>query len=280
MMKKIILSITLLTLILFAAYPVFAVKPVNNLAGAQEVAWNLSGEVMPVPPYGSRDIPGSDDACKLILNQPNGAVEVALTGVMKQLNPNTEYTVYLSKAYTPYQPTNVVGTYKWLVLSTYEHDLIITTQNPDGTFSGIGGYPAGNEPYDQSGETSEIITGQVVGNQITFTTDYQGPYNPTYSVTVAGTINPDGSITGNSPWEWHTTYSEASLASGSTSWPGLFTNTIQPFTFMTDEYGTASWHLNLKDANFPDAGTYSMSVWINEAGRTMLISNVFSVEVD
>jgi len=36
----------------------------------------------------------------------------------------------------------------------------------------------------------------------------------------------------------------------------------------------------LVDADFPGPGTYSLSVWINEAGATMLISDVFTVTVD
>lgn len=105
---------------------------------------------------------------------------------------------------------NVVGTWKWLVLGTYEHDLVITSQNADGTFTGYGGFPAGFPPYTDAGQTPETITnGQVIGDQITFTTTYIGPYNPGYSVTVTGTINPDGKITGTSPWEWHSTFGQA-----------------------------------------------------------------------
>ncbi len=100
---------------------------------------------------------------------------------------------------------NVVGTYKWLVLDTYEHDMVITNQNSDGTFSGIGGYPARGFPYGGADQTTETITGKVIGNQITFTTTYAGPYNPGYTATVSGTIAPDGLMSGTSPWEWHTT---------------------------------------------------------------------------
>ena len=143
-------------------------KAEANSAGAEKYVWYLSGDVMPVPPYGSGDIPGSDTASKLIVNQPNGKVKAAITGAMNRLNPDTEYTVYLSKGYEPYTAFSMVGTYKWLVLGTYEHDLMIDTYNPDGTFSGTGGYPAGAETY----ATTEIITGQVTGNQVTFTTTY------------------------------------------------------------------------------------------------------------
>ena len=113
---------------------------------------------------------------------------------------------------------NVVGTWKWLVLGTYEHDLVITSQDSSGAITGTGGYPAGTSPYLTG--TTETITGTVTGNQITFTTTYAGPYNPGYSVTVSGTIAPDGTISGTTPWEWHTTSGNAIVPSGSmmTGW--------------------------------------------------------------
>jgi len=144
------------------------VKPTGNLAGAEKVPWNLSADVMPVPPYGSRDILGSDTASKLIVNQPNGAVEVTITGVMNGLHPDTTYTIYLSKEYID-----------------------------------------------------------------------------------------------------------------NTGWPGLF-NYYPTFTFVTDADGSESWHINLRDSDFPlktGTVTYTLSVWINEAGKTMLISENFDVEV-
>jgi hypothetical protein len=260
---------------LFMAMPVMAEKPAANSAGAQKVAWHLSGAVMPVPPYGSLDVPGSDTASKLIVNQPNGDVAVVLTGVMNGLNPDTEYTVYVSKGYTPYTPANVVGAYTWLVLGTYSHDLVIDVQNVDGTFSGYGGYPAGASPY----ATTETITGQVTGNQVTFTTKYAGPYNPGYTATAIGTIAPDGTMSGTSPWEWHMTSGLATPASGSTGWPGLLLDGVQPFTFTTDEFGSGSWHANLFRDAFPSPGPYPMSVWINGGGLTVLISDTFTETV-
>lgn len=53
-----------------------------------------------------------------------------------------------------------------------------------------------------------------------------------------------------------------------------------PFVFTTDEYGSGSWHLNLRDSNFLRPGTYRLSVWINEAGLTILISDNFDVVVE
>ena len=58
------------------------------------------------------------------------------------------------KAVTP--NWDATGTWIWLVLGTYAHDMVLT-QNPDGTFSGTGGYPAGSFPYNLPGQTSEII---------------------------------------------------------------------------------------------------------------------------
>jgi len=99
--KKLAALLLVVAALLFVfAAPVQAVRPDENLAGAEEVVWNLSGDVMP-PPYGDHNIPGSDTASKLIVNQPNGNTEVTITGVMNGLNPDSEYIVYLSKPWEP-----------------------------------------------------------------------------------------------------------------------------------------------------------------------------------
>ncbi|MFH1401780.1 MAG: hypothetical protein ABIG40_02355 [Parcubacteria group bacterium] len=277
MRKALFLIMAMLLMFSLFAVPISAAKPAN--AGAQTYSWYLSGDVMPVPPYGSRDIPGSDTASKLIVNQPNGNTVVTMTGVMKGLNSNTTYTVYLSKGYTSYTPTSIrTETWVWNVLGTYFHDVTITQQNPDGTFSGTAGYPSDDAPWDQPNETTETITGQIVGNTFYMTTVYHGPYNPGYTVTAVGTIQSDGSIIGTTPWSWSAPEGTVTLAAGSTGWPGLFTSTVQPFTFVTDEYGAGSWHVNLTDADLPGSeSSYKLSVWINEAGATMLISDTFEV---
>ncbi|MDP2708544.1 MAG: hypothetical protein Q8O93_00615 [bacterium] len=273
-MKKKILITTITISALLLSTAAFAAKPADNHAGAQKVAWNLSAAVMPAPPYGSLDLPGSDTASKLIVNQSNGKAQAMLIGMMNNLNPDTTYTVYLSNGYEKHSPLNLVGSYRWLILGTYEHDLIITEQNPDGTFTGTGGYPAGASTY----LTTETITGQITGNQISFTATYLGPYNPGYTASVSGTIAPDGTMSGSSPWEWHTTSGQAAMASGSTGWPGMFDG-LAPLTFTTDETGSGDWHANLKDLDLP-AGDYNLSVWINETGLTMLISDPFSITLN
>jgi len=161
---------------------------------------------------------------------------------------------------------NVTGTYQWLVLGTYAHDMVITTQNPDGTFSGTGGYPAGSSPYTADGQTPETITGQVTGDTITFTTTYAGPHDPGYSATVTGTIASDGTMSGTSPWEWHTTSGNAVL---------LGTLSAEDFGVVSYDTGlgmlkgyTAGF--GLTDATF--AGVQSVVVQLY-SGSTLLQTN-------
>ncbi|MFA6588258.1 MAG: hypothetical protein WCT08_04255 [Patescibacteria group bacterium] len=108
-----------------------------------------------------------------------------------------------SSAYSP--NWDVTGTYEWVVLGSYHHDVTITNQLSDGTFTGTAGYPAGSAPYNLPGQTTETITGYVDGNNISLTTTYAGPYNPGYTVTVSGTIDGTGHISGNVPWAWYMT---------------------------------------------------------------------------
>lgn len=286
-MKRTISVLFALVLAFATTFSVYAAKPEGNRAGVEQVAWNLSADVMPVPPYGSRDIPGSDTSSKLLVNQPNGNTKVTVTGVMRGLNPNTTYTVYLSKGYTPYVYTgwNLEG--NWVLRAyfgggTYDHDYTITDQQPDGSFVGTGGYPAGG-PYT----ITEVVFGQIdpLNGELV---EFHSTYNNGYWYEAAGNILPDGTIEGtwgnDNQGYGHTWVSLSGAAvethTGDTGWPGLFTSTIQPFTFVTDESGEGSWHVNMKASNFPGPGTYLLSVWINEAGATMLISDTFEVVVE
>jgi hypothetical protein len=275
------ISLSIATLILFTV-PALAAKPAGNLAGAVKIPWNLSAAVMPVPPYGSLDIPGSDTASKLIVNQPNGNTEVTITGAMNGLHPNTTYTVYLSNGYTPYVDTgwNVAGAWNIAInyLGTdYAH---ITNLAQVGT-----SITGGTLVY--TGYTKQIDSGSVIGNAISIVAHYTE--GGSGILTLTGTIAPDGSMSGNWLDTWGglnrtgTWASTSGLAvkthTGDTGWPGLFTNTVPAFTFTTDTNGAGSWHVNLKGADLPGvAGTpYPLSVWINEAGATMLISDTFTV---
>ena len=265
------------------------VKPTGNLAGAEEVAWNLSGDVMPIPPYSYYDIPVSDTASKLIINQPNGNVEVVVTGVMKGLDPYTTYTVILSNGYTPYEFTgwDVVGT--WVLrlhfgASIYDHDVIIDVPS-NGTFTGTGGYPAGSgPPYNYP--YNEIVTGNIniMTGEITFHSDYENSYfyDATGTIASDGTMSGDWTGSGQPTYTWESISGQATKThTGDTGHPGDFNN-YPRFTFLTDEYGTGSWHFNLRDEDFNGAGAYDLSVWINQTNpnATILISDSFTVVVD
>lgn len=282
-MKKIILSVITIVALLSITGTALAVKPTGNLAGAEKVDWNLSADVMPVPPYGSRDIVGSDTASKLIVNQPNGNTEVAITGAMNGLNPNTTYTVYIANGYTVQPVWDVSGDWTIAVNNgVYVHDYTFTMAWNDNHFTGVGNYPAGGTTvFDEV-----VIDGLITGNTITFTAVYYNPITHIatgYSWTGTGTIDADdGLVSGtgtNGVTEWHSTSGQATKVLKGSGWTGLF-NKMLPFTFTTDEFGAGSWHVNLRDGDFPGSEKYNLSVWINEAGGTMLISDNFDVVVD
>jgi hypothetical protein len=283
-MKKAIIFILVVALILLAVPSViFAAKPATNLAGAVKVAWNLSGAVMPVPPYGSLDIPGSDTASKLIVNRPNGNTVVTITGVMNGLTANTTYTVFISNGYTKYADTGWDVAGDWIISfefegPSYSHDM---TLGPNAN-SGSGGYPVEGPPYEYPWT---ITSGSVSGNTIDFYAIYHDCAVEGAIMHVTGVIASDGQMSGdwtdnawglNRSGTWTSTSGNATKThTGDTGWPGLF-STIQPFTFTTDGLGSGSWHINLKDADFTSTGTFNLSVWIN-VGATILISDVFQV---
>ena len=261
------------------------VKP-EGLGGAQTYAWNLSGAVMPVPPYGLADITGSDTASKLIVNQPNGAVEVTITGVMNGLTPERTYTVFLAREYIPFIRWDLKDTWGLQFYlngaASNAHDIIISDQLPDGTFSGVGRFPAGG-PYIST--YNQTITGIVTSGVVTFHSTYPN-LGYEYWYTVTGEISKRGTMMSGT-WidirdntgTFSSLYGAATSINGGSTWyTGLFTNTIQPFTFVTDADGSGSWHVNLRDSDFPGPGTYTLSVWINNG--TILISDNFEVVVD
>jgi len=279
-MKKIILFAIIAIFLLATPGTVFAAKPDTNLAGAQKVAWNLSRAVMPDPPYGSLDILGSDTASKLIVNQPNGATEVTITGAMNGLNPNTTYTVYLSNGYTPYQITgwSLNGNWTlgfnstlWPSGNPYVHTLSVTGNTANGASTG-NTYTA---TISITGDSVTIVATYLSGSAV-----YPYRYIAIGNISSAGTISGTWTDTMGDSGTWNSLSGNAiKTYTGNTGWSGLFTGTVALFTFVTDVYGAGSWHVNLRDADFPGGpGTYTLSVWINEAGRTMLISDNFQVK--
>ena len=72
---------------------------IENQGQIQEVKWHLSGDVQPVPPFGSQDILGSDKDSKLHFSQRGR--NLRLTGDMRGLKSSYMYHVQLAKPYTP-----------------------------------------------------------------------------------------------------------------------------------------------------------------------------------
>jgi hypothetical protein len=187
--------------------------------------------------------------------------------------------VYLSNGYTAYKDTgwNISGSYifdyEWNG-GHYPNDVTLTQTGSDVT--GTINWPSGS-PYLVSG----TVAGTVTGNTVTLTVDYDDRVNLR---TMNGTINPDGSVSGT--WldensdhgDWSTPSGVAlKTHTGDMGWPNLFTNTVQPFTFTTNRMGMGEWHLNLGKNDFPGAGTYTLSVWVNGGGATILISDNFKL---
>lgn len=306
-MKRIVLvSVLVVAILALMASPALAAKPTSNpgkskqdsvsqsaaalkqkpnQAGAEKVPWNLSGAVMPVPPfglYGTGDIPGSETASKLIVNRPNGNTWLTLTGIMRGLAPRTTYTVYISNGYTPYVQTgwDVSGSYTISLsdgVDNYVEYLVLTQ-----TGSGITGTFVA---LDEAGTLSRwnIDSGTVTGDQLTFTAHFQD--NLAMVATFSATISaPDGALVngtwnaGTSSGTWASTAGNAVMThTGDTEWPGLFSLGVQPFSFTTTPSGNATWHKNLKMAVLPGPGTYSISAWVNGPTGTLLISDTFTV---
>jgi hypothetical protein len=163
-MKKLTLFLLAAAVLILTTSTVFA-KGDTPKRPKENVAWHLSGAVMPVPPYGSQDIIGSDTASKLTVKQPKDEKPLSIKGKMKGLAPNTTYTVYLSKAYTPYVFTGWNVTGNWIVSfeyegQYYEHDMILTQTGNNITGHG-GNPPGGNYTYSWT-----ITTGSLTSNQL------------------------------------------------------------------------------------------------------------------
>jgi len=149
---------------------------IDKLARPFNVKWNLSGAVMPTPPnggdYGRIDIPNSNSASKLIVQELEGEVKVKIVCDMKGLRPNARYILDVIKRYTLHS-----------------------------------------------------------------------------------------------------------------KWPGRFSDTIRPEEFAADSEGYEKREFNLRSNDFPNPGTHTLSVWLNEfdhpiwPNRTILISDNFEVSV-
>ena len=66
-----------------------------------------------------------------------------------------------------------------------------------------------------------------------------------------------------------------------TAYPGLFTDKIGNFTFMSTLGGSYRWTFIIFNTDFPGPGTYTLSIWINDTvtNTTILISDNFDVTI-
>ncbi len=281
-MKRFIFPAIAIASLLVLAGVASAATPIGKWAGAQEVKWNLSGAVMPVPPYGSQDIPGSDKASKLFVNQhqPYDKIDVGVTGVMNDLLPDTTYTVYISGPYTAYVPADLTGSYTVMYAvngggpNPSLYDMTLTKSG------GSGDYPSPGPSYAYEWNVSNIV---ITGNTFSFTCTYTLGAIGTI-MQMSGTIAANGSLSGiwsdnyggGRTGTWYTESGTAKLSSGSTGWPGLLTSAVQPFTFVTDKKGASHWHVKLTGADITLPKT-TFSVWVNGGGATILISDDVTV---
>jgi hypothetical protein len=275
---------------ILAALLIFAVaspaqRAANNAAGSESVGWNLTGDVMSVPPYGTIDIPGSDSASRILVNRPNGKTNVTLTGLMGGLMPNTKYTVYLSN------PHDIKG---WSVLGDWELEykkgsvprifqMAVTKQAGSGAFEGTGRWQ--DDPVT-SWTVQGSVTDAIVDLKIR-------PPKPGYSIGALGGID---TMTGKMSGSWQDNLGQTgswSSKSGSAAylsdadkiwWEGFFNETrIPTFTFLTNPQGSGNWHLNMVTADFPGPGTCQLSVFINDDSpdqqKTVLVSDNFEIVV-
>ncbi len=317
-MKKSLVVLLVMALLLTLTVPVFAAKPdvppgqlvkaevherimiareerlefkKDKDHGAVFYDFFLSGDVMPVPPYGGLDIEDSDVMSKLIVNEPNGTNAITATGVMKGLLPETEYKVFISNGYDPYNVTdewNILGDYVIELTyetSTYTHDISITSV-VDGEVEGTDGSPA-DGPYTNEG----TITGTFDGTVLDLTSTYTvGNVGYTYKILLE--VDEDGLLTGqwqhNGAGDWLdlevTEGMAVKFTEGNSSWSGFLNEELIPaFTFTTDEEGHAGWHVNIPwEAVECVDGSFEFSVWINSVspGGTLLISENITVECD
>lgn len=132
-------------------------------------------------------------------------------------------TNHQSGSYEQFKYWDVSG--NWVIAvnnEAYLHDYTFTmTSLEDGTFTGVGGYPAGAMDYSFD---EIVVNGQITGDNIAFTATYYNPLTglPTgYSWTATGTIAADGTLSGTGTSgvsEWHSTFGEATQISETCYW--------------------------------------------------------------
>jgi hypothetical protein len=102
MKKRVLIALGVLAILALLTAPAFAGEGGRARAGANQYTFYHSGDVQPVPPYGSIDIEGSSG--KLIVNQPEGEVSVVFTANFNGLLPSHTYLVYIMNYGCPGAP--------------------------------------------------------------------------------------------------------------------------------------------------------------------------------
>jgi hypothetical protein len=261
----------------------------GHVGGSLEVPWHVTADVVSFP-WGQHDILGSDSASRLIVNRPSGTTEVDLTGLMGGLAPSSKYQVMIANGYEPWRKWSMTGL--WTLQfnfgsGTDNYNLQITSQDSWGLISGI---VVDSQSNNNIGSVTGTLTSlraparstvaliiSVNGYVITASgfVDYDVP---TYSLTISGTYSDSNSNSGS----WNTVSGQLHSI-GTTGFPGQLATPV--IYFVTDQFGKATWHWNLRSIDFPQSasGNLPISVWINlppeQSQWSILASDSFTVSI-
>jgi hypothetical protein len=238
-----------------------SVKQNGDKEGAIKVDWITSGSAI-------RD---SDTASKLIFNCPNGHVVATITGIMRELEPTTTYTVRITDGQVTTIGWSMTGTWTRNVVysgTTYTHSY--TTTQSGNTYTGTG-----RKPATGTIEANESVTGTITGDHITFHSTYLTG-DPGYTQDAVGTIAPDGSISGT--WTdndgrsgtWTSPAGSAKPAGTTTATNYLTTPTV---TFNTNTAGNANFHINLHRNDLRSDSEHNISLLIRDGEHAIQISD-------
>ncbi len=129
-----------------------------------DVKWNLSGDILSVPPlgpFGTEDRVGSNKASRLHISQRGKTI--VLTGRMRKLKPSYTYAVYLGKPFVPFS----IG-------ETGPNPVIGAEGAPYRTFTTNG---RGNGDWDRTVAVNELTRYRIVDRFTVLVND--GPKNKT-----------------------------------------------------------------------------------------------------
>ena len=217
------------------------------------------------------DITVSDPKIKLIVNSPNGHIVATITGIMRGLEPSTEYMVHIADGQATVNAWSISGTWTRNVDfqgTIYTH--LYTTTQSGSHYAGTG-----RKPATGTVEATESITGTVTGDHITFTTTYLTG-DPPYVQTGEGEIEEDGSSSGT--WtdndgrsgSWASPPGSA-VKVGTTAAVNYLAETV---TFKTNKVGNANFHINLHSDDFASDGLHYITLQIKEGDNMILISDM------